>query len=107
MTGLRPLAVYPYPLPLPVAEAVRTVKVAMALDFQATIVEALPGGPTRVLAFGEPDFICDSVVVTNAAEMAPALAWVFGLTDEHPTRSLGIDKLLSIFGPGVTEVFDD
>ncbi len=106
MPDLRPLAVYPYPLPEPVAQAVRTVKVAMSFDFQATLVKALPGGPTRVLSLSEPDFLCDSIPVTNAAQMPSALAWVFGRQEHHPNESLIIDKLRAIFGDGVREVFE-
>jgi hypothetical protein len=107
VSALRPLAVFPFPLPEPQAQAVRAFKGAMSLDYQVTMVKALPGGPTRVLAFSEPDFLCDSYLIGSATDLAPGLSWVLGISDYHPQAKLVVDQLRDVFGPGLREVFDE
>lgn len=79
----------------------------MNLDYQVVMVQALPGGPTRVLAFEPPNFLADYALVTNVSDLGWALYWVLNSDIQDERGSLIIDQLRETFGPGVREVLDE
>ena len=84
-------------------------KAADALGSPVMVVPAVIGSPGRVLAFGRPpDFLCDSVVVSEASSNDPAAveaAIRYLLLDPSDERVVTEERWLSaVMGAEVKEV---
>lgn len=110
MTDLRPLALYPWPLPDTTMGRVRDAFRQGGWPFAVQPVQAVPGGPTRVLSFdGVPPWVCDAAPVMNGDEAAlqRALEWVLDETQDVE-RGYSVKKYLDgLLGPGVKEITHD
>lgn len=99
MTDLRPLALYPYPVTEADLEAIKAAKAALNLPYRVVPVQAVPGGPVRVLALRSgPPFLCDfrgTADPLTDADLPAKLAWVLGEIEHDPKASLLADQLLT------------
>lgn len=107
---IRPLAVYPFPVSDYDRACIRTAKLSLDLPFLVTIVEAVPGSPTRVLALRErPPFLVDHALVkdpNSAPMMMPAMRWALD-PENFDLRATYLIEQLNVVFPGIHEISDD
>lgn len=105
-----PLSVYPWPIPPERDVLMRAAKAALDLDFQIEPVEALPGGPGAVLAFGEvPPFVAEVVLIRgeNVGNPESVKGAMAAALSPYSTPTFTEGDMLSMFlGVKVRELTD-
>ena len=107
MPETRPLALYG-PCSDADLAALKQAKATLDLPYLIVPTQALPGGPTRVLALRvAPKFVCDFALVadpTNPAAVLAAMSWALtpDLVDDRATSKL--EWLQGLLGTEVVEV---
>lgn len=107
---LRALPVWPWPPSAVQMDALKEAKSLLALEYKILPVEAKPGTPVTVLAFGEmPPFLCRVALVRGGwwtVDNVKAALHAALEDPEHPALRDELDYLKAVFGPDVKEVDD-
>ena len=107
MTDIIPLQIYPWPVSPELMEHIRRAKQSINLDAKVLPTEAVPGGPSRVLALGSlPPFVCDAALVkdpSDGAAIQRALNWLLTAPPMDKSGFMKEDYITSFF-PDAVEV---
>lgn len=111
MSEIHPLALHPYPVPDAVLALLKRAKGELDVEYQVVPVPAVPGGPTRVLAFmAPPPFLCECAIVvdpTNYEAIREGMKLVLQGDADDSRLFTSLDYLRALMGPDVREISDE
>lgn len=108
MSAVVPLPIYPWPMPPQRLQTLREAKARLEVPYLIQPCPAVPGSPTRVLAYGAvPDFVCEFVLigagnVERPESVARALECVLSAPAEAPGVFTHAQWLGAVMGGEVT-----
>lgn len=88
--------------------ALKQAKAALDVDFLIVPTQAIPGGPSRIIALREPPpFLADFALIrdtSNPLATKAALSWALSVTVEDTRASLILNQMQAVFGPETKEI---